>query len=306
MGVNPCWQQFMTSACIAVLALFVISCENKNGSSYDAGKDTSMSGPVPGTWVIISAGTFTMGSPTYESCRDDDEDLHQVTLRRDFEIQTTEVTQEQFKEITGHNPSVFSGSIYAPVENVTWNQAASYCNTLSSRKQLTQCYSCTGDWKSIKCTVASGIWIYDCPGYRLPTEAEWEWAYRRKSTTPYYNGSNDSQKCISFDYKDINADAIGWYAYNSKSRTRPVGLKLKNHWGLYDMAGNVNEWCNDWYQKHLGYGQQTDPTGPASGKIHVQRGGDRNNPASWLRGAHRTDSGLYVGFRCIRTLKYSM
>ena len=152
-------------------------------------KSTSdQGGIVPATWVTIKAGTFQMGSPdgtgtqTKEPCRQTDEKQHQVTLTHIFEIQTTEVTQDQYFSVMVYKPSKFSScGGTCPVEQVNWHEAAAYANALSSKAGLTACYTCTGSGKSVTCSEATayaGAQIYTCPGYRLLTEAEWEYAYR--------------------------------------------------------------------------------------------------------------------------------
>jgi formylglycine-generating enzyme required for sulfatase activity len=184
------------------------------------------------TFVYIKPGSFTMGSPVDEPGREHSETPHRVTLTRGFYMQTTEVTQGQWKAIMGYNPSNFYGcGNNCPVENITWYEVQAFIRKLNQRTGKT---------------------------YRLPTEAEWEYACRAGSTTAFSNGAITELKC---NY-DPHLNAMAWYCYNSKitysgfitrmwssnsynNGTHPVAQKLANEWGLYDMHGNVSEWCQD-------------------------------------------------------------
>jgi formylglycine-generating enzyme required for sulfatase activity len=190
------------------------------------------------------------------------------------------------------------------VESVKWHEAAAYCNALSARTNRAKCYACTGTGSSVSCAVAAaytGIKIYACPGYRLPTEAEWEYAYRAGTTTALYNGSISS--CSGYD---SGASAIGWYTWNAVFKPHPVASKQPNDWGLYDMAGNVWEWCHDLYQVDLGSGPETDPWGASLATTRAGRGGSWINGAGDLRAAERGawppgSPQNFIGFRCART-----
>jgi formylglycine-generating enzyme required for sulfatase activity len=230
--------------------------------------------------------------------------LHQVTLTHGFEIMSTEVTQGEFQSVMGYNPSYFTScGSHCPVEKVSWHMSVAYCNALSQQAGLQACYSCSGSGTSVTCQEASGYTgqaIYSCPGYRLPTEAEWEYAYRAGTQTAFYNGP------IADCVEDGNADKIGWYYYNSVNSTHPVGQKLPNAWDLYDMAGNVYEWTHDWYDIDKGTLPVIDPVGPASGASRVIRGGSSGLNATYLRAAYRnylspTLQYNHVGLRCSRT-----
>ncbi|MBS1120207.1 MAG: hypothetical protein H6Q90_2435 [Deltaproteobacteria bacterium] len=247
-----------------------------------------------------------MGSPTSEPCRNADETQHQVTLTRGFEIQSTEVTQAFFLDIMGYNPSGFSGcGATCPVEVVNWHEGAAYCNQLSIQNGLTSCYACTGSGPSVSCseTVATaGSAIYACAGYRLPTEAEWEYAYRAATSTSYYSGPNNGGTCGI----QPNGDLIGWYN-NTANSPRAVQELQPNAWGLFDMAGNVWEWCHDPPQGDLGASAVVDPVGVGGATNRILRGGSWFEDAISMRAANRismtsTLRGGADGFRCVRTL----
>ena len=221
--------------------------------------------------VLIPAGTFTMGSPETEEGRYEDEVQHQVTLTRSFYIMEAEVTQGLWKEVMGSNPSHFdSCGDSCPVETVSWYDAVEFSNRLSDRNGLERCYTATGS----ELVIWSG---YSCRGYRLPTEAEWEYAARGKTMSPYIYAGSD------------NLDEVGWYLENSGDKPHPVCGKKRNGYGLCDMSGNVLEWVWDWKSDYP-KGSVKDPKGPSSGSYRVLRGG------SWPYDAGTARVALRFGF----------
>ena len=285
--------------------------------------DKGLSYTPPGTWVIIPKGQFAMGRASTKPCSGYKEVFketpHPVKLNQAFLMMTTEVTQAQFQAIRGYNPSAHgpNGAKAAcgtncPVERVTWHEAAAYCNLLSVKAKLPECYSCTGFNEQVNCNGVlsySGALIYSCPGYRLPTEAEWEYAYRAGTKTHLYNGKLDSAACEDCKFGHVVLNEIAWYCANSGKRTRPVGQKLANAWNLRDMSGNVYEWCHDWLQIDLGHLPVTNPVaskGAAGGNMKVLRGGGWTSSGHNLRGGYRhagssTTRASSWGLRCVRT-----
>ncbi len=314
--------------------------------------------PTP-DFVSITAGTFWMGSPDGDcpggypgSCIDEsgrgtNEELHEVTLSYDFEMMTTEVTQGQWRAVAqaegwGEDPSYFSNcGEDCPVDLVNWYEALEYANALSRNAGLSECYTltnCTGTIGSgcggitycygYECTVAlNGVSVpQDCEGYRLPTEAEWEYAIRAgEQYTAFYqsDGNNGTITQTGRSPLDPNLDQIAWYGGNSGviydggyncsgwytgSTTcgpQPVGGKEPNAFGLYDMSGNLWEWTWDRYQAAYQNDVGTDPTGPATSADRVLRGGSWGFDARYCRSADRDNFNpdyrdSYSGFRLVR------
>ena len=250
---------------------------------------------VPPGWVCAPAGAFMMGSPVGELGRNANETQHQVTLTRSFLVKATETTQAEWRALMGSNPSNLADcGGNCPVENVNWNAAVDYCNALSQQQGLEPCYDAVRNFLGL-----------DCQGYRLPTEAEWEYAARAGTTTAFYTGGITNTVCGPVD---PNLDAAGWYCGNSMD-THPVASpsKTPNDWGLYDMLGNVFEWTGDWYSEYPSV-EVTDPAGPPSGDARVGRGGGWFYVAEAARSAYREREipGYerdYLGFRAVRTVR---
>jgi formylglycine-generating enzyme required for sulfatase activity len=224
--------------------------------------------------LLIPKGTFMMGSPETEKGRQENETQHEVTISKDYYLGVHEVTQAQYETVMGKNPSHFQGAIVGnenadlPVENVSWDDAVEFCKKLSDLPEEKK---------------AGRV-------YRLPTEAEWEYACRAGSKTAY-----------SFDDEEGLLPEYGWFNRNSSNRTHTVGLLEPNAWGLYDMHGNVWEWCSDWYGDYP-KGAVRNPTGPKVGSDRVCRGGSWNGVASYCRSALRywyvpSFRNNYLGFR---------
>ena len=228
-------------------------------------------------FVYIESGTFMMGSPSNEPGRDDDERQHRVTLTRGFHMQTTEVTQGQWKAVMGGNPSYFkSCGDDCPVEQVSFKDVQEFIQRLNQKEGTNK--------------------------YRLPTEAEWEYASRAGTEAALANGRISELDC---NY-DVNLDAMGWYCGNADKKTHRVAQKKANRWGLYDMHGNVWEWCQD-KKGNYPSGHVTDPKDLSSGPYHVSRGGSYGGSAGSCRSANRNgespDNQLSnLGFRLVKDL----
>ncbi len=258
-------------------------------------------GPLGMRFRHVPAGRFRMGSPEDEPGRYDDEIPHEVELTRGFWLGETPVTQGQWRQVMGNNPSHFSeGGNGCPVERVSWYDAVAFANRLSEMAGLEKCYE-------LDCTGTPGESGYECkkvglkelngPGYRLPTEAEWERAVRAGRDTALYTGE------ITIEGHSPQLDPIAWYDANSGNRTHPVRGKKPNDWGLFDMLGNVWEWCGDAYAKYPTEAQ-TDPF-VQEGSGRVRRGGSWGSDARDGRAAYRypsdpSDRWGSLGFRLAR------
>jgi formylglycine-generating enzyme required for sulfatase activity/serine/threonine protein kinase len=236
--------------------------------------------------VLIPAGDFLMGSPeTDQNALPREKPQHAVRINRPFYLGVYEVTQRQYLQVTGTNPSKSKGFDEMPVENVSWVDAIAFCNKLSEQEGLKPYYA-------LGAVVGSGG-----TGYRLPTEAEWEYACRAGSPTRYVFGDTPER-----------LGEFAWHGGNSDHKTHRVGLKLQNDWGLYDIRGNVNEWCWDLYDEgYYGRSPAADPLGPSLGALRVVRGTGCHAAPRFYRAANRgthapSDKNDSIGFRVARSL----
>lgn len=295
---------------LATMMLFALSACSRDTPAPESTSNTEVSEQtnpgtpepdIPSDFVLIKGGSFSMGSPDSEAWRGNDETAHSATVS-DFYMSKYEVTQAEYQELMGNNPSTFSGD-NLPVENVSWFDAIAYCNALSQSEGLTPAYTVDGQ---------NASWNRSANGYRLPTEAEWEYASRAGTTTPF-----NTETSISAE----EANYYGHYPYliednyfsqsnldtrpgEYRQTTTPIGNFSPNRWGLFDMHGNVGEWCWDYYGEYAAEAEN-DPTGPVSGGLRVNRGGGWNDFAKHLRSAYRSstppgNSSYNLGFRLVR------
>lgn len=273
---------------------------------------------APAGFARVEAGTYTIGSPADELGRGRDEQVHEVTLTHAFAIAHTEVTRGQWIDIMHTRPRAFEEcGDECPVANISWLDAIAYTNQLSAESGFDPCYVVEGSGRARTVTWSAG---FECEGYRLPSEAEWEVAARAGSVSALSNGD---LRFLERDMIDPRANEVAWYGSNSHAEyngasdcrswsqshdscgIQPVSRKRPNAYGLYDMHGNVAEWVWDRYGPYPD-GRVVDPSGPEAGTQRVTRGGGWNEAAAATRSAARSANTpvgrMNVGFRVARTL----
>jgi len=270
--------------------LFLVGCDRKTEAAKPVRSEptvnsNSTAGKGKSGLVQIAAGRFMMGDKEQV-----DAPPHEVGIHA-FQMDSHLVTQEEFQKVMGSNPSRWKGE-KNPVEQVRWSDAVKFCNKRSELEKLQPCY----DLKDWKCD-------FEATGYRLPTEAEWEYACRAGSATSYFFGDSP-----------LKLGDYAWFEKNSGGRPRPVGEKQSNPWGLYDMTGNVWQWCNDFYKvDYYAESPRENPQGPATGETKVVRGGAWRFSAESCRSGYRYNENpgyadvcfgydIY-GFRCVRKVE---
>ena len=302
--------------------------EGGGGGAAGASSGTPSGAEAPwepdcsGGWCRVPAGSFVMGAPEDEIGHTKSQKQVDVTFTRAFRIQQYEVTQAQWVQAGFLNPS---GKMpdgtgdclepQCPVGNVTWFDALVYANALSRGEDRQECYElsdCSGRPSGLACehVALTTADLYDCGGFRLPTEAEWEYAARAGTTTAFYSGPiTDHGVDDSVCNPDESLEAIGWYCWNAGDTTHRVGELAPNAWGLYDMSGNANEWVHDHYTPSgYGDGPLVDPDGTIVEQAsRVIKGGRFNLWASACRSAAHTHlpwntRGPSLGLRLVRTL----
>ncbi len=261
--------------------------ESGNSPSWNGAVDpANLADDAEMELVEIPPGKFVMGSPQSEPERFEDEGpQYSVTIPRALLMGKYEVTQEHYEKVMGTNPSFFRESSQLPVESVTWYDSIRFCNKLSERAGLPIVYTIDESGVTIDLT---------SPGFRLPTEAEWEYACRAGSDTAYYWGSS-----LDGNYM--------WYEANSNGTTHVVGTKCPNGFGLHDMSGNVWEWCSNWHTDSYDPALISAAEGPVNPGFlnRAARGGCWISSARSNRCANRGESGLHIssyttGFRVVR------
>jgi formylglycine-generating enzyme required for sulfatase activity len=273
-----------TNLFAGILLLIVAGCGGQNSEEQHPGPQVIRT-KCGMDMVALAPGQFSMGA---DDGPIDAKPAHLVKVQG-FLMDQHEITQEVYQSVLGKNPSRRKNP-QNPVEQVTWSAAAQFCNARSFQEGLTPCYN-TNTWEC----------DFSATGYRLPTEAEWEYGCRAGAGTRFYFGDNPDE-----------LKSYAWFDGNSQSKPHPVGQRKPNPWGLYDMEGNVWEWCNDFYApKYYRDSPGDNPRGPQHGEKRILRGGAWSSSAddcsSWVRNCDEpglTDICLTMdsnGFRCVRS-----
>jgi len=240
--------------------------------------------------LSIDAGSFLMGGPESEGGYFDERPQHTVSISA-FSLSETEITQKQWLDVMGSEDSHFNGyGDSSPVDSVTWFDCIDFCNTLSQLESLPHCYEMANvTYESNHIKSADVTCDFEATGYRLPTEAEWEYACRANTTTRFHSGDSDAA-----------LDRVAWANGNSEHRSHAVGEREPNAWGFYDMHGNVWEWCWDWYLVNYYASRPNpdiDPTGHSVGDGRVMRGGSFSKSSIHCRSAVRSNNFPAHGFQ---------
>jgi len=271
-------------AAVAEPSVVTSNSDSSTTNPFSEGTQTLMLSEEDMEFVPITAGSFMMGSPDNEFGHDRDEKQHCVTITMNFEMQETDVTQYQWFQVMGNNPSDFSKPEYCPSDYKFQNGVGMCPNNPVERVS----------WYNVQDFISKMNARNDGHIYRLPTEAEWEYAARAGTSSAYSFGNNSG-----YLYQHA------WFDRNSGNQTHPVATKQANPWGLYDMQGNVWQWVSDWYAAY-GDDHAQDPAGGYNGLMRVIRGGSGGSSVSYLRSAIRNYNDPLlrlnsVGFRLVRT-----
>ncbi len=284
--MTPCFKCSIMAVTISAIAV-MSACTAKDSGS-NASPTVGITTPFGVEMLLIPGGTFRMGS---DSGQADEAPVHDVELSP-FAMDRHEVTQDQLAKLYIPDPSQFKGDRH-PVHQMRWSDAAEFCNERSKKEGLKPCY----DAVTLECD-------FEASGYRLPTEAEWEYACRA--------GASNDRDC-GFDGGASKLTSHAYFAENAGKKAHPVGMRKPNRWGIHGMYGNVSEWCHDVYAKdYYAKSAPKNPRGPAAGKHRVLRGGNFTTSRDACQPTHRSHDTPGIvdacfnrntyGFRCVRKL----